>query len=116
MLRHRFFIGCFVLLFSLGVSVNALAICLEAKGPTNSGNQIPISISCLHDEESPFLPQVYKGHKKISFPKVEKRTVNAYQGVLFQERSFYPNPLGPSGTIFFSLSITIYQLKTTYRI
>lgn len=96
--------------------LNALAACfLEKEAFAKNTSGTPTSISCLDNEENPFLSQVYQGHKKIYFPKMEKRAVNVYH-TGFLEGKLFPIAIRPAGTISVPFSIPIYQLKTVYRI
>ena len=115
MARHRLLIVSSIFFFSLIGPLKAFCL-LENEVPAKSASQGPSSISCLDSENNPFLSQAYQGHKKIHFPKVERRAINAHHAAFLQEGPSYPNPLGPLGTISFPLSIPIYQLMTAYRI
>jgi len=114
-LRYRLPIALLIFFFSIVGSLNAFCL-LENQAPTKSASQTPSSISCLDNDENPFLSPVYQGHKKIYFPKAEKRTVTAYQEAFLQEDRPCSNSSGPPGAISFPLSISIYQLKTVYLI
>lgn len=117
MFKHRFLIVSFIFFFFLVGSFSALASCfLENEGPAKSTGQVPGSISCLNDQEPTFLPQTNYPDKKIYFSDMEKRTGFDYYGSLFQVGLSDPTHLRPSSCIFLSLSISIYQLKTAYRI
>lgn len=100
-----------MVVFPLMGSLNALACLLENELPVKTASQTPSYISCLDNEQNLLLSQVYQGHKKIYFPKME----SAYREAL-PEGSLYSTLLQPSATIFVPLTIPIYQLKTAYRI
>jgi len=114
-LRYRLPIALLIFFFSIVGSLNAFCL-LENQAPTKSASQTPSSISCLDNDENPFLSQGYHGHKKIYFPKIERMAINAHRATFLKEGPSYPNPLGPSGAVFVPLTIPIYQLKTAYRI
>lgn len=117
MIRHRLLFISFIFFFSLAGPLNALAACsLEKETFAKNTSGTPTSISCMDNQQELFLSQVYQGHKKIYFPKMERRAMNAHRATFLQEVPSYPNPLGPSGAVFVPLSIPIYQLKTAYRI
>ena len=115
MFRYRLLIVCLISFLSLVGSLNAFCV-LENEAPAKSTSQIRSSISCLGDEENAFLAQVYQGQKKIYSSKVEKRAMNACQGVFLRAELLSATLLQPSGTTSVPFSIPIYQLKTVYRI
>ena len=115
MCRYRLLIVCLTFFFSLVGSLNAFCV-LENEAPAKSTSQIRSSISCLGDEENPFLAQVYQGQKKIYFSKVEKRAMNASRVAFLRAELSSPTLLQPSGAIFAPFSIPIHQFNTVYRI
>lgn len=117
MFRRCFVTASFALLLSLVAPLAALALCfLEDQVPARSASHSPGFTSCLDDEESPFLPQVYQGRGKIYFPKAEKGAPNAHYIDLFQEPPVYRALGWGSGTAVVPLSVPIYQLNAVYRI
>jgi hypothetical protein len=115
--KRRFLIVSFIFFFFLVGSLSAFASCfVENEVSGKSAGQIPGSISCLDNEENPFLSQANHHHKRIYLPKMEKRAANNPQDSFLQVDLSYPTLLRPSSCIFLSLSISIYQLKTAYRI
>jgi len=113
--RYRLLIVCLTFFFSLVGSLNAFCV-LENEAPAKSTSQIRSSISCLGDEENPFLAQVYQGHKSFYFSKWEKRASNAYYLDFFPAGATYPAVTETSGAIFAPFSIPIHQFNTVYRI
>jgi hypothetical protein len=116
-LRHRFLIVSLVFLLSLGGLLNAFAHCLlENDLPTKSHGQIPASISCLDNQDHPFLAQVDQRDKRIYFSKAEKRPADIHHKALLPGETFYLTRLRPPVSILVSLSVPIYQFKNVYRI
>lgn len=116
MLKDRFFVYLFILLFGVAGSLNALACFLESDAPGKSSNSLPTFISCLDNEGGPFLLRADQRHENSS-SKIDKQAPNVY-GVTgsFRREPGYSAPARPSGAGFFPFSIPLYQLKTTYLI
>jgi hypothetical protein len=105
------------LLFSLGGLLNAFAHCLSEKDlPSKSGAQVPVSISCLDNQENPFLAQVDQRDKSIPFSKIENRPADTRYKALLLEEASYLAPLRLPASILVSLSVPIYQFKNVYQI
>jgi len=106
-----------IFFFSLGGLLNAFAHCLlENDLPTKIGTQIPVSISCLDNQEHTFLTQVDQREKRIHFSKIDKRLANIYDKALSPGENFNLTVLRSPASILFSLSVPIYQVKNVYRI
>jgi len=104
-----------VFLFSLGGFLNAFAYCLlENDLPTKITGQIPVSISCLDNQDHPFLAQVPQRDKRTHFSKIEKRPTDIYQKALLPEGNSHLTSWRFPTSIL--VSVPIYQLKNVYRI
>lgn len=110
MSRHRFHIALLILFFSLLGPLHVLDVCLmKHEIPAKSTSQTPNSVSCLDgNEESLFLYQT-------SFPRTEKRALDACGLVSWQGGIPHRTVLHASGAVFV-LSVPIYQSKTVYQI
>jgi len=116
-LKHRLLILSLVFLFSLGGLLNAFAHCLlEVDFPAKISGHIPFSISCLGNQEDPFLSQVDQREKRSHFSKIEKRLADIYDKALLSRETFHLTALRSPVSILVSLSVPIYQLKNVYRI
>jgi hypothetical protein len=114
-LTHRYLIASLVFVWSLGGILNAFAHCrLENHLPAKTSVQIPVSISCLDNQDHPFLAQVIQRDKKIHFSKIEKRPTDIYHTDLLPEGAFHLTPFPSSASIL--VSVPIYQLKNVYRV
>jgi len=117
MLKNWFLIISLVFSFSLGGLFNAVGHCfLDNDLPTQNIGPIRVSISCLDNQEHPFLAQVTQRDKRIHFSKIEKRPTDIYQKALLPGGAFHLTPFPSSASILVSLSVPLYQLKNVYRI
>jgi hypothetical protein len=116
-LRHRSLILSLVFLFSLGGILNAVGHCLlDYDFPTKSHGQISVSISCLDNQDHPFLAQVDQRGKGNYFSKAEKRTADVHPKALYPGETFhFARPRAAVSTLV-SLSVPIYQFKNVFRI
>ena len=115
MFRHHFLTVSLVFFFSLLVFHDGF--CLpENEVSAKSTSQIPGSISCLDNEENPFLSQVFQVYKKIYLSEMGKRAIGAYHEALLHGGLLHHALLPSSGTIFLPSSIPIYQFTTVYLI
>lgn len=102
-------------MFSLAGLLNTFAHCLlEHHFPSKISSQIPVSISCLDNQENLFLTQRDQREKRISFPRIDKRLTDIDDAVL--PGKTYHARLQLSASISVSLSLPIYQVKNVYRI
>jgi 3-deoxy-D-manno-octulosonic acid (KDO) 8-phosphate synthase len=110
-LNYRFHTASLIFFFSLLGPLDVLGACFsEHEISAEDTSQIPNSISCVDDNEAiPFLYQT-------SFPKTEKRALDAYRFVSLQERLSSRALLHAAGGVFVLFSVPIYQSKTVYRI
>jgi hypothetical protein len=116
-LRHRFRIASLVFLFTLGGLFNAFAHCLlEHDVQTEISGQIPLSISCLNNQDHPFLIQRDQREKRISFLTIDKRLTDTHDEVLLPGKTLHLTSLPFSASILVSISVSIYQVKNVYRI
>ena len=106
-----------IFFFSLGGLVNALGHCFLGNDlPTESITQIPLSISCLDNQDHPFVARVDQRDKRIHFSKIENsRAVICHKASLPGE-TFHFTGMRPAVSILDSLSVPIYQFKNVYRI
>ena len=116
-LRHPLLIASLVFLFSLGGILNAFAHCpLEHDLPIKISGQIPVSISCLDNQEHLFLTQRDQREKRISFPRIDKRLTDIYDEAVLPGKTLHLTRLQFSASILVPLSVPIYQAKNVYRI
>jgi hypothetical protein len=101
----------------LAALLNAVGHCfLDNDLPTKNTGQIPVSISCLDNQEHPFLAQVTQRDKRIHFSKIDKRPTDTHHKALLPGGAFHLTPFPSSASILVSLSVPIYQLKNVYRV
>jgi len=114
---NRFLIISLACLFSLAAFLNGVGYCfLDTDLPTQMTGQIPVSISCLDNQDHPFLAQVIQRDKRVHFSKIEKQPTYIYQKALVPGGACHLAPFPSSASILVSLSVPIYQLKNVYRV
>ena len=115
MLKNWFLIVSLVFFFSLGGLLNAVGHCfLDNDLPTQNIGPIRVSISCLDNQEHPFLAQVTQRDKRVHFSKIEKRPTDIYQKALVPEGNAHLTSWRSPASIL--VSVPIYQLKNVYRV
>jgi len=115
MLKNRLLIISLVFFFSLGGFLNAVGHCfLDNDLPTQNIGPIRVSISCLDNQDHPFLAQVPQRDKRTHFSKIEKRPTDIYQKALLPEGNSHLTSWRFPTSIL--VSVPIYQLKNVYRI
>jgi hypothetical protein len=108
--------ACLVFLFTLGGLFNAFAHCLlEHDVPTQISGQMPLSVSCLNNQDHPFLIQRDQ-RERISFLTIDKRLTDTYDEVWLPRKMLHLTSLPFSASILVSISVSIYQVKNVYRI
>jgi len=116
-LKHRFLILALIFLFSPAGLLSAFADCfLDHDFANASSRQISLSISCLDNQDHPFLAQVDQRDKRIYFSKADKRPAEIHHKALLPGETFQLTHLRPPISNSVSLSVPIYQFKNVYRI
>jgi len=97
--------------------LNAFGHCfLNHDHATKSYGQIPVSISCLGNQEHPYIAQADRRDRKTNFSKANKRPADIHPRALLPEETFHFTRMRPAGSILVSLSVPIYQFNNVYRI